>query len=219
MPWRAHGPTCGTHWYAQCRVRTATTPNAGSASRWSLRWTGRPSTRCKPRRRCPILAGRFRPNAHTSGPEASPTGHAVTRILLQTCRLILDGLDRIGRNLATGASPARRGGVPEPRQGRPPGRRGSKSRCAGQSSHRTDARHELRPGSVSGRDARATGLAVERAVQRRHRTGLLSCCGHRCVCCETGLPVGAIASQARPTPDPEHQRGARATARHLRLRW
>ena len=35
-------------------------------------------------------------------------GHAVTSILLQTCRLILDGLDRIVRKLATGAGPARR---------------------------------------------------------------------------------------------------------------
>ena len=34
--------------------------------------------------------------------------HAVTRILLQVCRLILDGLDRIGENLAAGAGPARR---------------------------------------------------------------------------------------------------------------
>ena len=34
--------------------------------------------------------------------------HAVIRILLQACRLILDGLDRMGQNPATGTDPTRR---------------------------------------------------------------------------------------------------------------
>ena len=41
-------------------------------------------------------------------PQGVADAHAVTRILLQACRLILDGLDRMGRNLATGTGPARR---------------------------------------------------------------------------------------------------------------
>ena len=84
------------------------TRNAGSACRWSSRWTGGALDPLQTEEALAHSLGSIQAERAYDWAHGVADGHAVTRILLQTCRLILDGLDRIVRNLATGAGPARR---------------------------------------------------------------------------------------------------------------